>query len=327
MILKRSLTRRLRNLKKNKTNRRKRSRTKKFRRKIFKRRLRNLKKNKSQTKTNRRKRRRTKKFRRKNKSQKTKRIRKLLLRRGGGMVLAQPPTLTPEQKLDARSQKLIDNVIKHEPAISQILKNICIKINTRVKKDTDVKKDIVWMEGWDFRIKKKDRIRDKIKRKGLDYEPRDTLRFTAIIDKDHYICEMINFFKELIKTGKISYDSRHIKHSWAPNAMYKGNNMSFRYSDSCYFELQFHTPGSYKTKQEDTHAAYQAMQENGCQKTPDPKEDKVCEKLREIIIGMMNNVSPPRGIEGQETANEVRCKDSKNIAFENQHSIAVSTTR
>ncbi|MBQ4262966.1 MAG: hypothetical protein IJB83_01820, partial [Bacilli bacterium] len=83
----------------------------------------------------------------------------------------------------------------------------------------------------------------------------DSLRYTVRIDDKNYVRYVSSYLHNLEKQG---YKVINFRNTWAnSNATYKGINTSIKTPDGDIFELQFHTPDSYNTKEFLNHKYYE----------------------------------------------------------------------
>ncbi len=124
--------------------------------------------------------------------------------------------------------------------------------------------DKAHMEGLDYRLKTKESIARKLLTNALDMEVsvaeargsiRDALRYTYVIEDEEYTAMTKQIIDACIENG---YSVYKLKNTWdSPD--YKGINMNLITPDAYIFELQFHTPESYDTKQNKTHEDYEII--------------------------------------------------------------------
>lgn len=122
------------------------------------------------------------------------------------------------------------------------------------------------LEGFDFRLKGQDRMKEKIAEK-VESQPDRTAAeaVTGISDAIRYtFCfELTNFVgaywdaKERLEARE--YQMVYSENHWRDDPQYKGINTRWETSDGQRFEVQFHTSESYHAKQEVTHASYERI--------------------------------------------------------------------
>ncbi len=124
-----------------------------------------------------------------------------------------------------------------------------------------------WLEGFEFRLKGEDRLKEKITEK-LEAEPRitstealreiaDAIRYTYCFQPDVYTRGYYDIKERLESCG---YEMYYSKNSWT-DPEYKGINTRWATSDGQRFEVQFHTPDSFHAKHHVTHAAYERIRD------------------------------------------------------------------
>lgn len=129
------------------------------------------------------------------------------------------------------------------------------------------------MEGLEFRVKTNEkRTREKIiehmEQANLTADEaagtiNDALRYTAVFEPETYTERVQAMVNDLKKNGLTPLQE---KNYWPPPpGPYHGANFVFRDQSGGRFELQFHTPESFKTKQT-IHAAYEEFRSAGTPK-------------------------------------------------------------
>ena len=167
----------------------------------------------------------------------------------------------------------IESAINNE--INSIM-NKAKKFENTISKDMKcLENDNSFLFGLDNRFKSYKRIEEKIINKAIEIESTnnisigsikeasedvcDSLRYTLIIDLDNYsriVKESLN------KLESLNYEIVRIKNTWNNDSRYKGINCNLKKvinNESIIFELQFHTPESYKIKGHMTHDVYEIM--------------------------------------------------------------------
>lgn len=142
------------------------------------------------------------------------------------------------------------------------------------------------MEGLPHRKKKKPSLERKLK---SDYEENsnmtmeqvagkigDAVRYTAVLDANKYVEQVLAFSEAMKERGLIPYDHK-FKNFWG-NSDYKGINTNWIDKDGQKFELQFHTKESLYVKETESHPIYERLR---VEKSVSKKEEYM-EELREI---------------------------------------------
>jgi len=122
-----------------------------------------------------------------------------------------------------------------------------------------------WLEGFDHRFKGDDRLKEKIASQ-VAAEPDkpsslilrkipDALRYTCCFEPDNYTKGYHDIKARLEKLGHEMYQSINY---WA-DPEYKGINSRWVTQRGQRFEVQFHTPESFHTKEHVTHKAYERL--------------------------------------------------------------------
>jgi hypothetical protein len=151
------------------------------------------------------------------------------------------------------------------------------------------------MVGLDFKIKSVDSLARKItdktvaKDKGTTHievanEIGDVLRYTMEVPAKNYT-ETVN---ATIASLKDSGYAIEISNYWPAGGAYRGINTSVSKDDAT-FELQFHTPQSFTTKEETLHADYEIMR--------DPKQTLEAQKeAYDRMVLVSNKMTQPAGV-------------------------------
>lgn len=119
-----------------------------------------------------------------------------------------------------------------------------------------------WLEGFDFRLKGEDRLKEKVAER-LEGEPDktsteilskvpDAIRYTFCLQPETYTRGYYDLKERLESRGCQMYESRN---SWDA-VEYKGINTRWVTPEGQRFEVQIHTPESFHAKQYVTHGAY-----------------------------------------------------------------------
>jgi hypothetical protein len=122
-----------------------------------------------------------------------------------------------------------------------------------------------WLEGYEFRLKGKERLTEKVAER-LKREPErtpeeitgrihDAIRYTFCLDQKDYTDGYQDIKDRLEACG---YEMYHCKNSWT-DSQYKGINTRWVTPGGQRFEVQFHTPESFHAKHEVTHLAYERL--------------------------------------------------------------------
>jgi hypothetical protein len=134
------------------------------------------------------------------------------------------------------------------------------EITAQVKKTAEsVGMDVIGIEN---RIKSKKRYLEKIRRKynpdKNEYEIKDILRYTyssSPIELSEKTLKSIDVYKEM------GYNTVEVKNSWLNNLdPYNGINTTIQSPSGQKFELQYHTPDSFKIKDGEMHKLYEKQQ-------------------------------------------------------------------
>jgi hypothetical protein len=137
----------------------------------------------------------------------------------------------------------------------------------------------------EFALKSPDRFKEKLAHliqaepdksvKELSADIHDGVRYTFLFDHDSYVAGVMDTTGLLEAAG---YDLGARRNTWK-NEEYKGVNTRWRdYASGIRFEVQFHTPESWQTKQQ-THKSYEKIH---CVQTPAAEKERLREYQREI---------------------------------------------
>ena len=168
-------------------------------------------------------------------------------------------TLSPEQqkRVAISAKKISERAILEEPKITEVME--------------ELEGDGAYLEGLEFKLKSEDSIADKLSRKiadgsSLEYaegEMRDTVRYTLIVSEENYETDVLSRLRALQDQGYEVVDSNN---AWGASK-YQGLNVILKTpstpdADGIYFELQFHTPESFRVKQAN-HLFYELSRTEG----------------------------------------------------------------
>jgi hypothetical protein len=141
------------------------------------------------------------------------------------------------------------------------------------------------LEGFKFRLKDEDSLKDKIAEKlkvQSDRSPAeiireipDAIRYTYCLEPRSYTAGYYDIKQRLEDRGYEMYYSKN----WWTNAEYKGVNTRWVTAKEQRFEVQFHTPDSFHAKHEVTHLSYERIRNP---LTPDAERAELKEFQREV---------------------------------------------
>jgi hypothetical protein len=124
-----------------------------------------------------------------------------------------------------------------------------------------------WLAGFDRRIKGEDRLKEKVAEQAAAEPDKpasailrktpDALRFTCCFEPDSYVRGYYDIKARLEDAGHEMYRSANY---WA-DPEYKGINTRWITQQGQRFEVQFHTPESFHTKEVLTHRAYERIRD------------------------------------------------------------------
>lgn len=158
--------------------------------------------------------------------------------------------MNPEQR--AQAVEAIQKVPDAEPSISGNVKRIEAENTYRG-----------WLKGFEFRLKGKDRLMEKVADKvaaEADRSPEsvvreipDAIRYTFCFERENYSA---GYWDIKARFESCGYEMYHCKNWWT-NPEYKGVNTRWVTPEGQRFEVQFHTRESFHAKHEVTHHAYE----------------------------------------------------------------------
>ena len=124
-----------------------------------------------------------------------------------------------------------------------------------------------WLAGFDHRVKGDDRLKEKVAEQAAAEPDKsssailqkipDALRFTCCFEPDNYVSGYDDIKSRLEESGHEMYQSTNY---WA-DPEYKGINTRWITQQGQRFEVQFHTPESFHTKEILTHKAYERIRD------------------------------------------------------------------
>jgi hypothetical protein len=130
-----------------------------------------------------------------------------------------------------------------------------------------------WLEGFEFRLKGEDRLKEKVAER-LEGEPDkspaeilhripDAIRYTFCFQPESYAKGYYDIKERLENRG---HEMFYSKNSWT-DPEYKGINTRWVTPEGQWFEVQFHTPDSFHAKHHVTHTAYERIRDPATTRT------------------------------------------------------------
>ena len=175
-----------------------------------------------------------------------------------------------EEQARQVAKKYLAQAVAEEPAVTAMLQKM--------------ESDACYLQGLENRIKSEDSLTRKILTdaadEGISVEEAaakiaDNLRYTMCIREDAYVSTATATLQTLTNAGCLVVK---FKNTWGGNA-YKGINTQLKTPGGYLFELQFHTPASFESKEEE-HKYYEILR---LPETP-PEETERLEKLSQEIF-------------------------------------------
>jgi len=160
-------------------------------------------------------------------------------------------TKSLDKKINEKTDELLDKAKKHEQQISKEMKEVIKQTNGE-------------LGGYEFRLKTKDSLKDKIKNDYIKDPTKtvnqvsdrqyDTLRYTYLYKPDDLTN---NYFKANSALVQKGYKCLRVKNTLKDTGvMYRGINTIYE-KDGYKFELQFHTQESFDYKNGEGHKLYE----------------------------------------------------------------------
>jgi len=151
-----------------------------------------------------------------------------------------------------------------------------------------------WLEGFKFRLKDEDSLKEKVTRKleaesGMTavetlHEVSDAIRYTYCFQLNAYVKGYYDIKERLESRGHEMWFSKN----WWIHPEYKGINTRWITPDGQRFEVQFHTPESFHAKHHVTHNAYERIR--------DPTTSRrELRELHEFQKGVCSRIRVPDG--------------------------------
>jgi hypothetical protein len=198
-------------------------------------------------------------------------------------VANEEAALSEQQEADKYAKELVDAASLKEPEITAVLKSL--------------ESDNAHLEGLEYRLKSLESTSRKILLDAHDMEISiqeasqilsDILRYTYVIEDASYVATTRLIIDTLVAGG---YAVKKYKNYWInKDNAYQGINVQFISKEGIIFELQFHTPISYYTKNEKTHGYYEIMRSE----TASEQEKAQAEALQNAAFA---EIPVPEGVE------------------------------
>lgn len=181
-------------------------------------------------------------------------------------------------KAQVKGMTYYDKAVQNEPEITEHAKKVAESVGMDVA-------------GSEYRIKGKDsylrKIRSNYRSDGNEYEIKDILRYTYIAKPNEYTTKTL---KSIATHNDLGYNTIEIKNYWLDkNNPYNGINSVVSSPKGQKFELQYHTPESYKVKDK-MHSDYEKWRLMD-------KTSKEAQELRKSMFRQSIDMTVPRDIE------------------------------
>lgn len=181
-------------------------------------------------------------------------------------------------KTQAKGMTYYNKAIANEPAITEHVKKVAESVGMD-------------MSGLDSRLKQKDSYIEKIRRKykpdGNEYEVKDIIRYTCIASPKDLTDKTL---KAIDKHNELGYNTIEIKNYWMNKRNpYNGINTILKTQNNQRFEIQYHTPESFKVKDK-MHSDYEKWRLMD-------KTTKEAQELRKEMFEKSTGMTVPKDIE------------------------------
>jgi hypothetical protein len=158
-----------------------------------------------------------------------------------------------------------------------------------------IKVDLV---GLDYRVKSKESFLRKVdtdSRNSVDAQiisdtistTNDVIRYTF---QDSHKKLTDSYFKAIDALAEKGYTKVKVKNTWNKYSPYKGINTIFKSPDGQNFEIQFHTPESFKLKDGELHKLYEEWRLL-------PEDTTESKALRKQMFELSQTLTVPKNIE------------------------------
>lgn len=170
-----------------------------------------------------------------------------------------------------KARQLINSLKQIEEKVTQDLSSLANKYGGN-------------MEGLDFRLKSEESLIRKLQSEGIKTPMNDVLRYTTTLEDADFTSGIQNIIRDLEKQG---YEIVKIKNTFVDGVVYKGINTNVKSPDGQLFELQYHTPSSFNTKQNINHTLYEEY------RLLDPISSRAITLEQQMINNSRLIVNPP----------------------------------
>ncbi len=146
--------------------------------------------------------------------------------------------------------------------------------------------------GLEHRIKEKDSFLEKVRKnynpEGNEYEIKDIVRYTLGSGADSLSEKTLKVIDMFDQEG---YNTIKVKNTWGPDSSYNGINTFMKATNGQVFEMQYHTPESYKLKNGELHKLYEKQR-----KILDDESEEYLE-IEDQMIELSSKLEFPKNIE------------------------------
>jgi hypothetical protein len=198
------------------------------------------------------------------------------------------PKAAIKERAARAAQAVHDAAIRNEPAVSKVLRGMEERLGGR-------------LAGFEHRVKNLDSTFRKFVTKSNKTAPEnyafpDALRYTMLFEPKQYMAKTDETLKALEDQGMKVVEKSNM---WAPDNTYKGINVKMQAPDGTLFEVQFHTPDSFRTKDRN-HLLYETARRD------DATEEDEAEALWRMHDSWRSVETPPEWDKDERSEYEAR---------------------
>ena len=188
----------------------------------------------------------------------------------------QAGNIDEESRADSLARDKYKRAGEAEPYVTAVLKSL--------------ESDKAHLVGLDYRLKTVESLRRKILSDSHDMEVsleeaaaniNDSLRYTIVADDAEYADITKKTLDTLSAMGMTVFK---FKNYWADDSRsYQGINVNLKTPEGVVFELQFHTPDSYDTKEDKTHTYYEIQRDENTTAEEKAEATRIMDELFALV--------------------------------------------
>lgn len=182
-------------------------------------------------------------------------------------------------KAQVKGMAYYDKAILNEPDITAQVKKVAESIGMESL-------------GLEYRIKTKESFLEKVRKNfnpdGNEYEIKDIIRYTLGAGADNLSDKTLKVIDKFEQEG---YNTIKIKNTWEPDSSYNGINTFIKTPNGQVFEMQYHTPESFKLKNGELHKLYEKQR-----KILDDESEEYLD-IEDQMIELSSKLAFPKNIE------------------------------